>query len=132
MENIPSLSWFRFQFWPENSYTNAAITYTGQLKVRYMVQQRNIRKFSPEDHYCAALYKNVRCLAVQIKEYSATLGTDDKCKIKFGKSNFLIAAGTHRKQVLVARGTFIHDMSCITLVPTVVLNHDIPDNLDQS
>ena len=28
-ENIPSLSWFRFQFWPENSYMATTINYTG-------------------------------------------------------------------------------------------------------
>ena len=101
-----------------------------------MVQQRNIRKFLPDDHYCAALYKYVRHLAVQLKEYSAFVSTDDKCKIKCGKPNFLIVAVTHGKQVLVARGTVCqaadHEMSCITLVRTVALTHDILDDVDKS
>ena len=97
-ENIPALSWFRFQFWLKNSYTNAAINYTGCLKVRCMVQQRYIRKFLPDDPYCAALYKYARCLAVQFKEYSPFVSTDDKCKTKCGEPNFPIATVTHGKR----------------------------------
>ena len=66
-EDIPSLSWFRFQFWPKNPYTHAALNYTGRLKVRYMVQQRAIRKHSDDDHYCACLYKYAREMAVEFK-----------------------------------------------------------------
>lgn len=36
-ENIPSHSWFKFQFWPKNPCTHAALNYTDCLKVRYMV-----------------------------------------------------------------------------------------------
>ena len=32
-ENIPSRSWFRFQFWPKNPYTHADLNYTGRLNV---------------------------------------------------------------------------------------------------
>ena len=63
-EDVPSLSWFRFQFWPKNPYTHASLNYTGRLKVRYMVQQRAILKQSDDDHYCAAIYKYAREMAV--------------------------------------------------------------------
>ena len=56
-ENIASLSWFRFQFWPKSSYMATAMNYTGRFIVRFMVQQRNITKFSPDDHYCNVLFK---------------------------------------------------------------------------
>ena len=49
---------------------------------------------------------------------------------------FPIATVTHGKQVLVARGIACqaadHDMTCKTLTPTVVLAHDIPDDVDKS
>ena len=64
------------------------------------------------------------------------MSTDDKCKIKCGEPNFPIAAVTCSKQTLVARGTVFqgadHQMSCTTLVYTVVLTHDIPDDVDKS
>ena len=50
-EGIPSKSWFRFEIWPKNPYTHTALNYTGRLKIRYMVQQRAIRKQSDDDHY---------------------------------------------------------------------------------
>ena len=43
-ENIPSHSWFRFQFWPKNPYTHHALNYTGRLKIRYMIQNFRLSK----------------------------------------------------------------------------------------
>ena len=68
-EQIPSLSWFRFQFWPKNIYTHTAVNYTGRLKIHYIIQQRSIRKYTPDDHYCSALYKYCRELAVQFAKH---------------------------------------------------------------
>ena len=61
-ENIPSFSWFKFQFLAqkclnENSY--------GCLKVKYLMQQRMIRN----QHYCAAILKYTREFAVEFKDY---------------------------------------------------------------
>ena len=43
---------------------------------------------------------------------------------------------THRKKVLVVKDQIIqsanHDFACITLVPTVVMIHDLPSSVDQS
>ena len=43
---------------------------------------------------------------------------------------------TRRKKVLVAKDQIIqsadHDFACITLVPTVVMIHDLPSSVDQS
>ena len=123
-EHIPLYSWFKFQFWSKNSYTNAALNYTGRFKVRCMVQQRNVRKYTPDDHYSAALYKYSRQLAIMFKEYTAFASTDDKCKIKIDEPNFHVAALTREKQVLVAKGKFLeaidHDHASSTLTPTVL------------
>ena len=135
-EHISSYSWFKSQFWPKNSYTNAALNYTGRFKVRYMVQQRNVRKYTPDGHYCAVLYKYSRQLAMMFKVYTAFTSTDDKCKIKIGEPNFLVAAVTRGKQVLVPHGTFLqaadHDHASSTLTPIVFLSHEIPNNIDNS
>ena len=116
-EDIPSLSWFRFQFWPKNPYTHAALNYTGRLKVRYMVQQRAVRKKSDDDHYCATLYKYARELAVAFKDYTAFVSTDDKNKIKVGEPDCPVSAVTRGRQVLVARGQVVqtadHDFSSL-------------------
>ena len=135
-EGIPSLSWFRFQFWPKNPYTHSALNYTGRLAIRYMVQQRNIRKFSEDDHYCNALYKYAREIAIRFKDFTAFISTDDKNKIKVGEPDCPIAAVTRGKKVLVAHGHVVqaadHDFSSITLTPTVVLLNDVPNTVDDS
>ena len=38
-EEISSLSWFKFQFWPKNSTVHSVINYTGHLKICYALQQ---------------------------------------------------------------------------------------------
>ena len=101
-----------------------------------MVQQCNVHKYTPDDHYCAALYKYSRQLAIIFKEYMAFTSTGDKCKIKIGEPNFLVTAVTRGKQVLIAQGTFLqatdHDHTSSTLIPTVLLSHEIPNDIDNS
>ena len=96
-ENIPSLSWFRFQFWPKSSYMAAAMNCTGRFNVCFMVQQRNIRKFSPDDHYCNALFKYAKQLTIKFSDHCAFISIDDKCKIKVGEPNCPFAAVAHGK-----------------------------------
>ena len=43
-ERIPSLSWFRFQFWPNNQRTHTALIYAKRFNNLYKIQQRVIRK----------------------------------------------------------------------------------------
>ena len=106
------------------------MNYTCRLKVRYMVQQRNIRKYSEDDHYCNTLYKYASEMTIQFKEHTSFLSTDDKDKIKVGEPNCPIAGVTRRRKVLVAHGQVVqaadHDFSSIT----VVLMNEIPENVE--
>ena len=135
-KNIPSLNWFRFQFWPKNSCMATAMNYTGQFNVCFMVQQRNVRKFSPDDHCCNALFKYAKKLAIKFSELCEFISINDKCKIKVGEPIFPVAAVARGKQVLASKEQVFqvadHDMSSIMLIPTVGLSHDIPDEVDKS
>ena len=101
-----------------------------------MVQQRNIRKFSVDAHYCNALFKYSKELAIRFSNYCSFVSTDDKCKIKVGEPNFPVAAVARGKRVLVAKNQVFqvadHDLSSVTLIPTVGLMHEIPDEVDKS
>ena len=44
-EDVPSMLWFRFQFWPK-----------GRFKVKYMMQRRLTRKQHEDHQYCACIY----------------------------------------------------------------------------
>ena len=106
-DNIPSLSWFRFQFWPLNPYTHTALNYTGRLRIKCMVQQRTVCKFSEDNHYCSDLYKYARELAIRCRKFTSFLSTDDKSKIKCGETGCLISAVTCREKVLVGKDQII-------------------------
>ena len=41
---VPSAQWLRLQFWPKNPTAKTSLQYTGKLKVKYMVQKRQLRK----------------------------------------------------------------------------------------
>ena len=82
---LSSLSWFRFQFWPKNPYTHSALNYTGRLKLKYMMQQRTLHKFSEDDHYCSALYRYARELTLQYRDFTMFISTHNKNKIKCGE-----------------------------------------------
>ena len=135
-KNIPSLNWFRFQFWPKSSCMATAMNYTDQFNVCFMVQQRNVRKFSPDDHCCNALFKYAKKLAIKFSELCEFISINDKCKIKVGEPIFPVAAVARGKQVLASKEQVFqvadHDMSSIMLIPTVGLSHDIPDEVDKS
>jgi len=40
---IPSVQWLRLQFWPKTPTAKVALQYTGRLKLKYMVQKRQMR-----------------------------------------------------------------------------------------
>ena len=75
-------------------------------------------------------------MAVRFSDYSAFVSTDDNCKIKVGDPNFPVAAVARGKRVLVAKDQLFqvadHDISSLTLTPTVLLSHDIPGDVDKS
>ena len=48
---IPSIQWFRLQFWPRKCSTFASKRYKGSLKIRFMVQARQLRHDHEDAHY---------------------------------------------------------------------------------
>ena len=113
-----------------------AMNYTGQFSVRFILQQPDIRKFSPDDHCCNVLFKYAKQLAIKFSDHCAFISTNDKCKIKVREPNFLVAAVARGKRVLASKEQVFqvadHDMPSITLIPTVRLSHDITDEVDKS
>ena len=65
-------------------HIHTALNYTGRLRIKYMVQQRTLCKVFEDDHYCSALYKYARELAIRYTNFTSFISTDDKNKIKCG------------------------------------------------
>ena len=101
-----------------------------------MMQQRTVCKFSEDDHYCSALYRYARELALRYRGFTTFISPDDKNEIKCREPCCPISGVTRGKKVLVASDQVLqsvdHDFAAITLVPTVVMVHDLPPTIDQS
>ena len=132
---IPSFSWLTFQFWPKDSTTHRALNYTGRFPVKYMLQQRMIKKAHDDDHYANAVFKYAREYAVSIRGICSFVCTDDKHKISMGQPNFPLGALPRGRRVLVEINESFqvgdHDFTTISLISTVILVNDIPERLDK-
>ena len=98
---IPSLEWLQLQFWPRNASLCTASTYTGRLKIKFMIQARQYRQAHIDAHYASALFWYEREFAVQYAEYTTFVSLDDNDVIKVGEPGFPIAAVEQGKKVLV-------------------------------
>lgn len=62
---IPSKALVRLQFAPRNPYCHAALNFTSKIQVQYKIQRRQLRVGHPDDHYCNAQLKYLKCKAVE-------------------------------------------------------------------
>ncbi|XP_070556692.1 uncharacterized protein [Ptychodera flava] len=126
----PSKQWLRLQFWPKNPYTRSAVQHTGKLEVKYMVQQRQLRKPHIDSHYASAYFHYLKEMAIKFRDYVSFLCLDDKHKVKVGEPGVPVAAVERGKQVLVGLNTSFevadHDFTKMTLTPSVALMVDVP------
>ena len=137
---IPSLQWLRLQFWPRNASLRTASTYTGRLKVKFMIQAHQYRKAHIDAHidahYASALFRYEREFAVKYAEYATFVSLDDKHVIKVEEPGLPIAAVERGKKVLVSLQKRFevgdHDFSKFSLTPSVALVIDIPETVDGS
>ena len=90
-KQLPLFSWFKLQFWPKDSTTHTTLNYTGCFPVKYMLQQKMIRKAHDDDHYTNAILKYAREYAASIRDICSFVCTDDKHKISMREPNFPLA-----------------------------------------
>ncbi len=130
---IPSQEWVRLQFWPKTPRSHAAIHYTGRLNVKCMIQQRQYRKEHEDSHYAAAIFRYERECAMQLKGHCNFVCTDDKHRAEVGEPGFPVAAAERGRRVIVAKNQSFevgdHDFTKFSIIPSVVFNVDIPDDV---
>ena len=133
---IPSESWVRLNFAPRNPRAKVAQLYRGQLQVKHAIQKRLFRKSHPDEHYCAALFRYQCELAVKYRDLSLFICIDDKHRIKIGEPGYPVAAVERGRQVIVSKTeTFVvgdHDFTRFSVIPSVVLQVNIPDTFEGS
>ena len=87
---MPSLPWFKLQFWPKDANTHSALNYTGRFSAKYMIQQCMARKENDDVHYAGAVYKYAREYAVSICNLFSFICTNNKHKTSAGKPGFSV------------------------------------------
>ncbi|KAK3107234.1 hypothetical protein FSP39_009952 [Pinctada imbricata] len=130
---IPSEQWLRYQFAPKNPHAASSSKHTGNLNIKYMVQSRVFRKKHEDDHYCAALFRYLREMAIQLKDNANFIATcmDDKHYCKVGEPGNPLAAVERGRQVLVAGNKILaasdNDFAKMSIIPSVTMKIDIPE-----
>ena len=133
---IPSESWVRYNFAPQNPHSKVAGLYRGRLEVKHMVQKRQFRKTHPDAHFCAALFRYMREFAIMFRDVSIFISMDDKHRINVGEPDFPIAAVERGKEVIVSLNEIFcvgdHDFSKFSLIPSVIFIVNIPTSMEES
>ena len=75
-----------------------------RLKVKYMLQQRQLRAHHEYAHNASAAFKYLKEMAVRFREYCVFLNVDVKRKVTVGEPGAPSAAVERRRQVLVSMG----------------------------
>ena len=133
---IPSVQWLQLQFWPKSPTAKTALQYTGRLKVKYMVQKRQMRKFHEDAHYASALFRYEKEMAIKFRRFSIFASLDDKHKVPVGDPGYPVASVDRRKKVLVSvNKPFMvgdHDFTRNSFTPSVALFIEIPESINGS
>ena len=133
---IPALQWLRLQFWPKRRNSAAASRYYGTIKVRYMIQSRQLRENHEDMHYASALFRYLKEFCVKFKENTTFVCMDDKAYYE-NRGTWIPCSCLERgKVVLVAKGTHLmvcyHDFAKLSMIPSVILRVVIPNAVEDS
>ena len=122
--NTQTYQCFLLQFWPTTSKSKI-LRYTGQFKVKRMIQSRVLRNDNPDAHYTNALHSFLKERSQLYADNCAMVSADAKCKVTLGKPGYPIAAVSRRKRVIVGSHKSLqvgeHDFSKTSLIPDAIL-----------
>ena len=124
---IPCLEWIRLQFWPANKYTLRALKYTGQFRVKFGIQVRQLHKDHIDSHYVSALLKYARAFAVVFRDCCQYISVDDKAIIPVGYPDCPVSTGVrgHNRSLVAIDAdsfTFVTSKDNVTQ-PSSALRH---------
>ena len=134
---IPSESTVIHAFAPPNIHAKTAQYYTGRINLKHVVQRRQLRAFHADAHWCSALYKYLKELAVLNRDSCMFISYDDKAKVNLGEPGFMISSGVRGMKSIVPTtktlGSLDHDVDQKgIIIPTVILICDVPVDISGS
>ena len=100
------------------------------------MQQRQWRKQHEDAHYAACLFRYDREYAILLRNHSIFVCIDDKHRVEIGEPGAPVASAERGRQVIVRSGMLLqaadHDFTKFSVIPSVVLVCDIPDEISGS
>lgn len=132
---IPSEQWLRLQFAPKNPSAVTSLQFTGNLKVKFQVQSRQLRKSHIDLHYASATFRYLKEFAVKFRDFCVLVAMDDKHHCKVGEPGHPVAAVERGKRVVVGVDQVFavsdHDFTKFSIVPSVTMLIDIPESVNE-
>ena len=127
---IPSMQWLRWKFWP--SRKNSA---NAKLKVKYMIQGRQLLKTHVDSYYCPAHFRYLKEYTIKYRNETNLVFQADNHTVKIGEPSYPVAAIERGNAVLVSTDKMFvasdHDFTKTTFTPTVLLHSKIPEDLSE-
>ena len=150
---VPSIAWFKYQFWPSNEHVRSALLHTGRFPLRLQLQVRNSRKEHGHAYYCAKQKSLAKEFAIKYRDHACAIQPDDKQNLNIGEPGTAAAVLAKQKPTMgpVTPATAVghlsgqqnqeansraidHDAGSVKMriIPTVHLVQDIPTDRDES
>ena len=101
------------------------------------MEQQLVRAQHSDTYYCATLFKFQRAMAVKYFEYASVFFVDDKAIVPFGEPERPVSTNIRAHGGALVPGDKIlsaldHNFHICSLVPSVALKTDVPDNVNDS
>ena len=111
---IPSQATVIHSFAPPNMHAKASQYYTGKINLKFAIQRRQLRAFHSDAHWCSALFRYLREMAIMYRGKCLLLSCDDKAKVDFGEPGSTLSTGVRGKKSLIPTtsilGALDHDV----------------------
>ena len=95
---IPSEATVLYSFSPPNMFSKSSQYYTGKINLKHAIQRRLLRSFHADSHYCNALFRYMREMAIQHKENCLFVSCNDKAKVDYGEPGTALSTGVRVKK----------------------------------
>ena len=98
---ILSVSTVIHSFAPPNMHAKTAQYYNGKINLKFAIQRRQLRAYHSDAHWCNALFRYLREMAIMYRGECVLLSCDDKAKVDFGEPGAVLSTGVRGKKRLI-------------------------------
>ena len=78
---IPSEATVLYSLAPPNRFSKSSQYYTGKINLKHAIQQRQLRSFHADFHYCNVLFQYMQEMVIEPKENCLFISCDNKAKL---------------------------------------------------